>query len=320
MNRVQKEILSVYKEISRVCEKNGIKYYVTGGTALGAVRHSGFIPWDDDIDVGIPIDDFDNFKRACEKDMREPYEFIELMFTGGKVHNKNTAFIESQCFDSKEHGYGVFVDIFPIIGIPNDPIAREDFLLDMKKFHYKAFVHDRYPEVSDYSRDEIKKWRDRILYGNVIHDSEKVVEFSLGFFFQRDAEGLKGTRKLKFEDTEVPVSAVVEKDLEAQYGKDYMTPPPKEKRITHDKYSLVDCDTSYLDYFKRYEKIDRDLLSLLHAKHNLEGIFYDDLYDFLLKYEESQREIVRLQEALKNEQTAFSKRLVRYARRKLKRS
>jgi lipopolysaccharide cholinephosphotransferase len=61
MNNLQKVMLNSLKEFIRVCEKHKLKYYLIGGTALGAIRHGGFIPWDDDLDVGMPRPDFENF-------------------------------------------------------------------------------------------------------------------------------------------------------------------------------------------------------------------------------------------------------------------
>lgn len=319
LSPVQQELLKIYKEVLRVCKKNDVKFFVTDGTALGAVRHQGFIPWDDDMDLGVPVDEYDKFCEVCKKDLKEPFEFINLLNSGGKIQNKSTAFIETQCLDYKEHGSGVFVDVFPIVGTPNNPVAREEFLLDVKKFHYKALVYDRYPEVSDYTKDEIVSWRNKLLYSNVIHDSENVIEFSGGFHFVKSGDGIKTVNWLKFEDTEVPVQGSIHEDLTAQFH-DYMKLPPKEEQHSHSEYSLIDCKKSYLDYYERFEKIDSDLLKLLRAKHNLEGIFFDDLYDFLLKYEESQREIGRLNQELQKANASFDRRAFRYIKRKLKRS
>ena len=136
--KIQAELLKIYKEIKQLCDKNNIRCFAVGGTMLGAVRHNGFIPWDDDMDLGIPVDDFDKFRKACKKELREPYEFKDLLWIGGKVHNKQTSFIETPCAINRENGYGIFVDIFPIIGTPNSSEERLDFLNNMLLYSFQA--------------------------------------------------------------------------------------------------------------------------------------------------------------------------------------
>jgi|AGTN01.3.fsa_nt_gi LPS biosynthesis protein len=108
------------KEFRDVCEKNNLRYYLTGGTLLGAVRHKGFIPWDDDIDVAMPRIDYLKFlkiyKREYDKNNLFAYEInknYKYMFA--KLCDKDTSLIEFD-FDCKEK-LGVYLDIFPIDGL-----------------------------------------------------------------------------------------------------------------------------------------------------------------------------------------------------------
>ena len=165
LSSTQKELLKIYTVIKKICEKNKIRFYAVGGTALGAVRHQGFIPWDDDIDLGMPIDDFNKFVQVCKKELPQPYKFSPLHLLGGKVHNTNTTFLEAQCtFSNQNQHYGIFIDIFPIIGVPNQKSDRKAFLKEINQFFIKSFIFDRYPTISKLSKKEIETWRDKLIY------------------------------------------------------------------------------------------------------------------------------------------------------------
>ena len=71
MNELQKKILDIFKAVSKICKEHGITYYAIGGTAIGAVRHQGFIPWDDDLDIAIPIEQYDQFIAIARRELPE---------------------------------------------------------------------------------------------------------------------------------------------------------------------------------------------------------------------------------------------------------
>lgn len=293
--RLQEELLKIYKEVKRVCEKNKISYFALGGTALGAVRHEGFIPWDDDIDLGVPVDQYEKFVKALKKDLNEPYEYKDLLWMGGKVHNKNTAFIETTCLMDVENCYGIFLDVFPIIGTPNEPAEREKFIERMRFFKNNSLTFDRYRKASKHSLKELRKEKQEILSQNSLSEAERIVEFSFGYDFTRDRRGLETPRIVKFEDTTIPLSSKIEEDLTAQYG-DYMKLPPKNQRIPHNDFAIVDFKTPYRELFKElYQNIDGRLLKLLEQKHYLEGVYSDGA-----SYEATRNSI--LEKELKNKE------------------
>lgn len=289
MNQLQKEILSIYKEVKRVCDKNKIRYYAIAGTALGAIRHKGFIPWDDDMDLGIPIDDFEKFKKACKRDLKEPFDFIELNWAGGKVHNKNTTFLETQCLFDDEKYYGVFVDIFPLVGVPEDEAEQKSFFLDMRRYFAKAFTFDRYTEASKLSKKEILELKSQLCKMAKYNTAKRVVEFSISNGFTMRAEGLKEPCITKFEDSTVPVSSLVKEDLKERYG-DFMKLPPINQRKSHTANAIVDFKHSYTYYTKKINEIDPDILSLLKRKHKIEGDFFNLAYTLSAEYETLDKE------------------------------
>ncbi len=118
MNKLQKYELKIANEIKCLCEKHNINYFIDYGTLLGAVRHQGFIPWDDDFDIGMLREDYDRFVVIAEKELPK-YLFLQTVNTDkfyglpfAKVRMNNTTFLESSCNESKAHS-GIYVDIFP---------------------------------------------------------------------------------------------------------------------------------------------------------------------------------------------------------------
>ncbi|MEG0835221.1 MAG: LicD family protein [Christensenellaceae bacterium] len=124
-----KEIITnVLVEIDSICEQNGLRYVITGGTLLGAMRHKGFIPWDDDIDIGMPREDYDKFAKVvanadCQIEFLRIEENRSTIFPYAKACAKRTI-VEQKNFRTVK-GYGAFVDVFPFDFVPDDANKRE---------------------------------------------------------------------------------------------------------------------------------------------------------------------------------------------------
>lgn len=127
LHAIQLELLL---EVKRICKKHGLMYSLIGGSLLGAVRHQGFIPWDDDADVGMLREDYEKFRVVCEQELdSDKYYFqddrnIEGYRWGyGKLRKKNTLFLR----ENQEHlnfGQEVFIDIFPLDFAPDNMLLR----------------------------------------------------------------------------------------------------------------------------------------------------------------------------------------------------
>lgn len=120
--------LKVIRLISEICEKHGLRYFMVGGTMLGATRHKGFIPWDDDADVAMPRPDYEKFIEVAPKELPAGYEFLTYRKTEGyhrgfnRVVDMNVTVINAS--NETEQRENAWVDIFPLDGMPSSRIAQ----------------------------------------------------------------------------------------------------------------------------------------------------------------------------------------------------
>lgn len=126
-NQLQQAQLEIMDEIHRICTKNGIDYYIVGGTGIGAMRHKGFIPWDVDIDISMYRDDYEKFKRVCLEDLNVRFEYKDWTTVQdyNRAHSvvciKNTSlptFFDK--YNSDAFNVGIFVDVMPLDNVSND--------------------------------------------------------------------------------------------------------------------------------------------------------------------------------------------------------
>ena len=149
----QLEVLSV---IVQICNKYGLQYFADWGTLLGAVRHKGFIPWDDDIDICMLRKDYDKFLAVAEPDLPEEYQILSL-HTNMEWHRLFTRNINagSVSYDEKRlkkfHGcpYVVGVDIFPLDELPEDPQQEDLFTQFFNAVYFPAHLYDQAPSETE---------------------------------------------------------------------------------------------------------------------------------------------------------------------------
>ena len=148
MDRLHRALLLIALEIKRICEKNEIPFFLIGGTLLGAVRHKGFIPWDDDMDIGMCRDDYDRFIDACKRDLDS--RFFLSTYNTEKLYAKPFAKIRliGTHFPEPDAPMGIcdgiFVDVFPIDRIPPQKFKRTIHNLRNKFYLYVLLVKSGY--------------------------------------------------------------------------------------------------------------------------------------------------------------------------------
>lgn len=127
--------LDILVELDRICKKNNLRYYMAFGTLLGAVRHKGFIPWDDDIDICMPYNDYVELVEACKKDLSEEF-FLQTEVTDPesklsyfKLRKNNTTLIVDYLAD-RDINHGINIDIYPLYNVPDEEQRRRIQLIN----------------------------------------------------------------------------------------------------------------------------------------------------------------------------------------------
>lgn len=156
--------LDLLTELQRVCNKYNLKYYADGGTLLGAVRHRGFIPWDDDIDIMMPREDYSKLCKIAKEEFYEPYFFQINETDPGSSHghaqlrNSMTTAILGGRDKFSNHNQGIFIDVFPVDVIPDNKFLRHfhRFLINFFLMNYYFWGNC---SVNYNQADKRGKWR-----------------------------------------------------------------------------------------------------------------------------------------------------------------
>ena len=281
--------LDLLKEFDRLCEEQGLRYFAIHGTLLGAVRHRGFIPWDDDVDLAMPREDFDKLVSACGDLFRAPYhlqtqESEYRCYYGGyaKLRNSETAAIEVQNA-GRDCDQGIWIDIMPLDRCPSSfkklqklqkRITFGQRLLLMKKYPGDPFITADIPakKVSLYWLIKsvvpgrlIRPWLRRLFTSGKRTGKLSILACCYGGAPNRnyyDEEQFSGALRMPFEDMQLPVPRGYEEVLRSRYGEEFMQIPPYNKRRRK--------HTVYLDPDRSWRDVDpKDVLEGLREANRL---------------------------------------------------
>lgn len=277
IKEIQRCILSVIKDIDNFCRENKIDYYLMGGSALGAMRHKGFIPWDDDLDIFMTVDNYKKFLKLFEKesakDSRYRKYFLQKentkewpLFLSRVCLNGTTMISDEFKYNMRQH-HTIFVDIMCLYSAPKNNIARLfQYLaaqmlrvnaLALCGFSPRSLIKETILHISKVVVNPVT----RPLLIKYIHRYEGRNTELMGHYFGRARFAYSSFRReylgskpkyTPFEDTELPVFENVEEYLVVRFGEKWMEMPNQEVR---DKYPIhgnfVDLERDYTEYISK---------------------------------------------------------------------
>ena len=243
LRKAQLIMLDMLIEFDAICKKHQLQYWLDSGTLLGAVRHQGFIPWDDDIDLSMPVEDYNKllkiaktelsseiFFQTSETDKNFKFDYIKLRSNKARIvelHEKDKQITYHQ---------GVFVDIFPMLAIDNSEANKNQYDSTLKAIRDASSISLHTPNGKDNPvkraalvaslKQKHQGWKiskSKVIYGGEMPD--------VSAWF--DIEKIFPLTTMEFEGHAFPAPNNPSHYLDAIYSFDYRQLPPKNKRIIH---------------------------------------------------------------------------------------
>lgn len=255
--------MDIVKEVVRICDAHNLKYYMLGGTMLGAVRHGGFIPWDDDIDLGMPREDYEKFLELAPGLLPQNMRVVnyrndpKFQYYITRVQDTDTR-VEEERIGNDSRYTCASIDIFPVDGTPNNKLLRKIYFF--RVLYHRALMSLCYKDSIDRQRKRSKKEKlllwvmeripveklttpykqkckiDKLLRRQRV-ESSRYIGNIMGAYRTREIvpKEFYGEGKLyDFENMQLRGMAMAHEYLEFTYG-DYMRLPPEDQRKTHFK-------------------------------------------------------------------------------------
>ena len=253
LQKVQPLLLEILKDVRRVCDENGIRYFLYRGTFLGAVRHKGFIPWDDDMDIAMLRQDYEKFCKIAPEKLGPDYCFQNwhtdraYAHPFGKVRKRGTVYVEAKCRRLPENGF--YIDIYPIDFGPETPTQQHALNRKLLHLYRVKLMKCQYTPWKEENRTIWKKRIGYLAYQMaalfvsqewLVKKYEQIVlsvpESSCVYeqsalpsvpYFQR--QWCENLAEYAFDDTAFQGPEAYDAFLTSLYG-DYMELPPEDKR------------------------------------------------------------------------------------------
>ena len=275
--------LQIMDEIVRICKKYDINYFLAGGSMIGAARHDGFIPWDDDIDVGMLRPDYERFLKACETELPGNF-FLQNGNTEKNyyyVHSKmrrsdTTAIRKRDWLSGLNYNHGIFVDVVPFDNIPDNVFQRVYHYVCLsivgKVFkRYRSFNGIENPTLKNRiamilgkvvfcftTPEKMAALNDRLLKKYSNKKTKYIGEITINYRYKKSRRERALYEELidhKFEDREYKIPKKYEEILTQAYG-DWRTPKPEAPTLHGTVF--FDTEHPYTDYLEGKRKVDFD--------------------------------------------------------------
>ena len=255
LREAQLIMLDMLVEFDAICQKHKLRYWLDSGTLLGAIRHQGFIPWDDDIDLSMPVEDYRKFIEIAQEELSDAI-FFQTSHTDSafpfdyiKLRSQKASIIEFHEKDKKvAYHQGVFVDIFPMLTLPNTSFHQQYYNDIFKLIRSVSAVSLHTPKGKDNPPVRKKLVQSLALMHQGWETSESKIIYAgempdvAAWFDQSKVFPLK---KIKFEGLEFLAPNDPEHYLSAIYSFDYNELPPLNKRSTHAQAIAIHNNSSY---------------------------------------------------------------------------
>ena len=289
MKKVWAVQLDILREIDQVFSNHNIRWWVLGGSLLGAIRHKGYIPWDDDIDIVVPRTDYNRLREIGPRCFRKPFfyqdEFTEpgIMYGHAKIRNVDTTMITEKYIINDDGScafcHGIFVDIFPLDKVPDSAQEKKEWIDNVKTVAVPAWRLRKYSHRHIPSNDEKMEAQlallDEIRRPNLLFE---LYENQLGKYaecrtqksciyglWRKDSRWIfdnscfENTERVPFEFMNVPIPTGYEAILTQLYGEWRVM---RQERSMHSEIngSFYDPEHSYLNYVDKVKGVNKEKL------------------------------------------------------------
>ncbi len=275
LRKLQLKSLEMAQYFKDFCKENNLTFYLCGGCCIGAIRHKGFIPWDDDIDVFMKREDYEKLSQIfynkadiskysyCKPDLNHHYR--NLFAT---INDNNTTFIKTHQADL-DINHGIVIDILPLDGCPDSKFQRalQVFFALLYSIFCAQMVPENHGGIVKFIgksllflvpfksvRYRIYKFAEKQMTKYKIDSCTHITELCSGPYYMKKKypkEIFKEAKWVDFEGDKMPIPVGYDDYLHIAFG-DYMKMPPKEKQVAHHDVVFCDTENSYKIYKGKY--------------------------------------------------------------------